>query len=589
MPVLRMQDNSMSEALSSLASQLANNFSPKTRAEAYLLQQRIFLEQLQVEEKRKQMAAVQAATAAFGRLVDNDPNKVSIIASHLLHGGSAEDALKLAIKLTPEKWMDADTPEAWKHNMARLAQANIPWDKPYPPAVGPVSAKAQADMIAAQEEQKSRATEGGKLKAGEEQRGRYQYVDDPSPAGRKANLDKWYMTHSEPPPSGVVDAGPATRQYIDSRALGLSEAEALAKARGETLGRPQEGKFIDPNLLPRAPTAPDPITGVLAQPQTAGGAPAMPPGAKPTAGGGWTVTRASPLPGTYAQPIPETTYTPGVGTRITEGPGEATARAERDKQEQARFGKYADAEKSMAELDDRVSQAILLTQYRNLSKTAPDQANNVVARLLAEHKIYVSNDAMARDALNHLLQSELPELVREANARFAGPEIKPLTAITGDADQPASVLLSNLARQQTYAQRALESAREASRVLGRYGPGDTMRPEDFDTRESNRWKTIKEDVAKKQAELGGIGAPGTETGPRATPSGPPGSSTAPATAAPGVSPQQPPITPAPAAPATDQAPQAPAQAPASKPSWILVPGGPGGQPIYVPAPVAPGG
>jgi len=576
MPVLRMQDNSMSEALSSLASQLANNFSPKTRAEAYLLQQRIFLEQLQVEEKRKQMAAVQAATAAFGRLVDNDPNKVSIIASHLLHGGSAEDALKLAIRLTPEKWDDRDTPDAWKHNMARLAQANIPWDKPYPPAVGPVTAKVQADMIAAQEGQKAQATEGGKLKAGEEQRGRYQYVDDPSPAGRKANLDKWYMTHSEPPPGGVVDAGPATRQYIDSRALGLSEAEALAKARGETLGRPQEGKFIDPNLLPRAPTAPDPITGVLAQPQT--GAPVMPSGAKPTPGGGWTVTRASPAPGTYAQPIPETTYTPGVGTRIAEGPGEATARAERDKTEQARFGKYADAEKAMAELDDRVSQAILLTQYRNLSKTAPDQANNVIARLLADHKVYISNDAMARDALNHLLQSELPELVREANARFAGPEIKPLTAITGDADQPASVLLSNLARQQTYAQRALESAREASRVLGRYGPGDTMRPEDFDVRESNRWKTIKEDVAKKQQELGGIGAPGTETGPRATPSGPPGSSAAPATA-----PAAP--TPGATAPAPAQAPQAPA----APQEWMLVPGPPGAPPTYAPVVPPPSG
>jgi len=584
-----MQDNSMSEALSSLASQLANNFSPKTRAEAYLLQQRMFLEQLQVEEKRRQMAAVQAATASFGRLVDNDPNKVSIIANHLLHGGSAEDALKLAIKLTPEKWDDRDTPDAWKHNIARLNQNGVNWDKPYPPAVGPVTAKVQADAIAAQEGQKSQAQEGGKLKAAEEQRGRYQYVDDPSPAGRKANLDKWYMTHSEPPPKGVVDAGPATRQYSDNRDLGMSEAEALAKARGETLGRPQDGKIFDPNLLPRAPTAPDPNTGVLAQPQA--GAPAMPPGATPTPGGGWSVTRASSLPGTYAQPIPETSYTPGVGTRIAEAPGEAAARGKRDEQEQARFARYADAEKPMAQLDDRVSQAILLAQYRNLSKTAPDQAVNLANRLLSEHKIYVTNDAMARDALNHLLQAELPELVKEANARFAGPEIKPFAAITGDADQPAAVLLNNLARQQVYARRAMDSAQEASRVLGRYGPSDTLKPEEFDTREHGRWQTIKEDVAKKQGELGGIG---TIIAPKVSPSGPPGAGRAPApapapapAAAPGAIAPPPPAT----SPAISEPAQAPAQAPqapASKPSWILVPGGPGGQPIYVPAPATPG-
>jgi len=315
----------------------------------------------------------------------------------------------------------------------------------------------------------------------------------------------------------------------------------------------------------------------------------MPPGATPTPGGGWSVTRASSLPGTYAQPIPETSYTPGVGTRIAEAPGEAAARGKRDEQEQARFARYADAEKPMAQLDDRVSQAILLAQYRNLSKTAPDQAVNLANRLLSEHKIYVTNDAMARDALNHLLQAELPELVKEANARFAGPEIKPFAAITGDADQPAAVLLNNLARQQVYARRAMDSAQEAARVLGRYGPSDTLRPEDFDTREHGRWQTIKEDVAKKQGALGGIG---TIIAPKVSPSGPPGAVPAPApapapAAAPGAIAPPPPAT-SPAIPEPAQAPAQAPQAPASKPSWILVPGGPGGAPIYVPAPATPG-
>jgi hypothetical protein len=114
MPVLRYDTgNPGATLISGVGDALANALNPKTRAEAYLLQQHLMLQNLQYQQELRKQAAQQTAISQYGHIVP--PDQMPMITNMIYQGAPIDDINRQAA-LSSGQLIDAATPEAYAHN-----------------------------------------------------------------------------------------------------------------------------------------------------------------------------------------------------------------------------------------------------------------------------------------------------------------------------------------------------------------------------------------------------------------------------------------------------------------------------------------
>ena len=138
MPVLRIGgDNTLGNTFGPLIQGLGSAWDPKTRAEAYELQQRIWLQQYTLWLEQRKAAAQEAATQTYAKAVS--PEGMPVIHNMIISGASEADVAKAAARYS-HSYIDELTPEADAFNRQRYENINgKTYEGSTPLAVGPVT------------------------------------------------------------------------------------------------------------------------------------------------------------------------------------------------------------------------------------------------------------------------------------------------------------------------------------------------------------------------------------------------------------------------------------------------------------------
>lgn len=213
MPVLRYDTgNPAGDMLSGIGAALANAMNPKTRWEAYALQQRIMLEQFEYQQKLRAYAAMNAARDQYSHIVP--PDQMPEIAN-LIYQGAPFDQINKAAALASGHLIDDTSPEAYAKNLDFYLRVFGTPPKDGLIDAGPVTIAANNKIRAGQAGAVSEAQRGGELTATQNQRQALlgQMKDIDTPQQEAENLRLWRLANpgQADPAGGIVDVGAVTR------------------------------------------------------------------------------------------------------------------------------------------------------------------------------------------------------------------------------------------------------------------------------------------------------------------------------------------------------------------------------------------
>jgi hypothetical protein len=532
------QDNSLAETLGGLGQSLTNMWNPKTRMEAFMLQQRLAMEQEQMRILQQKQAAREAAARHFSFL---SPSDQAVIEGMIYNDAPMDQVLATGARLANKNKNLDGAPADVRIRAWNEMYPGQPWKEAGAPIFGPKDQAEEAARVVTAKGAETTATETAKFKAQDEHMrsiygaAGYPAPGDTSPEALAKRMEAFRYVYPNTQPPDIIPTGhPAVTALIASNA---ATAEALKtkkqkEAELEVSGRPAGAGVI-------------------------GGA----------GGAGETPGKAEYMPmdpeKPYGVPRPMLRYgssgTPIRGLLPNEAETwdkEDTRRAEelRTIHSQGQAGiQMQGTITRLRELDNKLAQ---------LGYDTPEK--RAILRKEMEVSGMVPNEAaQALKAKDLLINQEIPALRQQlGNIRMAGPEFIAIYKMIGDGTLPPEVGNDIYAGQQALAELADQRRTLAARALGwdktqpplsytEYQQIDQKLTSQINARTQellNQWHAISashpQEAAKALAEAQ---AAETDAVTRATTAAGLPASKAPTPAAP-VEPAKPPVAPPPVTP-----------------------------------------
>jgi hypothetical protein len=157
MPILRLHnDPTLTNAFGPMIDAIGNSWDPKTRAEAYALQQRIFLERFQLMQEQQKNDAANRAVQYYSSVVPAD--KLPVIESLVRQGAGYDQVARAAADLGTN-YIDSTDAAAKAFNLQRYQRLNG-GKMPDSPLTLVVGANTQAQRQAEEAQQKQAEARG---------------------------------------------------------------------------------------------------------------------------------------------------------------------------------------------------------------------------------------------------------------------------------------------------------------------------------------------------------------------------------------------------------------------------------------------
>jgi hypothetical protein len=568
-------DTTLADTLGGLGASLANAWNPKTRWEAFLLQQRLAQEQLQFQQEVRKQQAQRAAIAQWSHIVP--PDKIDQI-SNMIYQNAPYDQIARAAAQLSGHLIDDTTPEATAANIRYIESlTGQPWKEVYAPIAGAKTQKAANDLRVQQEGAAAGAQEAERMKAqGLQPRTLLGSLRDATDAQSQAyNLGIWRQVYGSDPPGGIVDVGPNTHAQILQSQTAQKEAEAEATAKGTLKGgglNPNEPRYFPPGSDPFAPSAAPGQPVVPAQPVVPG-QPPQPPQSPVTAQSG----------AGYGAPVPLVRQMPGGGTLYGGTSSETAGQTALTDAQLKEFQAIAGQGASAAVIKSKLGQIRELAGIVDAAGPVGQGLERARKYIQDRYGVSVTTEAEARLAMDNIIASELPDLKGEFT-RFAAPEIMAAGKQIGSADLPPGALMSIIANREASADLDIARRANALQVLGRGPPGSQpMTPGQYSQAEDQLLGQYADHADALRRKYGAVGAKPLETPIPGTPQvAPPASPPLPSAAA-GPVVTLPPVSVPPA-----NIPMAPAPAPAAASAPVPpATAAPATAPVLPPPPAAP--
>jgi hypothetical protein len=535
MPFLRQDgDTSIGDTLSNLGRSLGEAFNPLNRMRAYDIQQQIWLRNEQLRQEQRKNAAQLAAVRQYGHLVP--PDKLPMIAN-MIYQNAPYEQINLAAAQASGGMTDDTSDAGTAANIAWYNKVNphAPWDKPYPPPVGPKTMAAMNDISAQQKGKEAASTTFGTNTAKQAAIDALTQEQTDDPAHDAENRQRAIAIEAlggpkAPDPGFTIPVGPKTRAIYQTEKANAAQADAEAKARGTRSGTglPADKPVTDVPLPP--PTSP-----ILQGPQSAAPpapAPAPAPPQTPT-----PVPAPAPVP---AQPVsvvrtpvpkgatedrtrsgwywqggqlkPATAISGPPGTVIGgPAPGDLDmAKSASDDAAKTLNGAYADGA-AATKLN------VIIGQLSGLQKIAQTDGfwGQPTAALNAKLQEYglggITSPQQAQQLMDQLIKTELPTLLKQYDVvRVAQPEIKMMQSVTGTAQLASPVMSGILANLKTGADYILHRKDLAARTLGYGDPSDPnqapMNYPEFQQGDAALLDKYNANAEANRTKFGGLGA-----------------------------------------------------------------------------------
>lgn len=514
MPVLRYDTgNPGATLISGVGDALANALNPKTRAEAYLLQQHLMLQNLQYQQELRKQAAQQTAIAQYGHIVP--PDQMPMITNMIYQGASIDDINRQAA-LSSGHLVDATTPEAYAQNREYYIRVfrKLPEDGLID--AGPNTIAANNQIRA----QQSGAVAGAQT------------------SGQQIATQ---TAIANPVPGYVQGLGDVEK----AKAAGTEQGKA------SVMGLP----LNEPRVLPYNPLSSDQITKM--------GAKVMPDGSvqiPPAVSYG--------RPTTILRPLGNGQY------QFGQMPGEAEAAVAYQKanegalQDAASTSKLQAAQKLGAQLDQLQDITGAIKSYG--SGQIPAAVLNAINARWGT--AFTDKQSLIKQA-KQILTTEIAQARQELGIKYlAGPEMPVAQAAVGSPTDPPDAIARVIGNNRADIQAALDQGTDAQKVLR-----GQMSYDDYTALNNQRGanlgqhqKEFLEDSLNKYRDAGALPRPTPppvaqpHPAPVLSPPPPPASIVSPAVAQPVVPPPPAPVVssePQPPAPVANPPPAAP------KPNW----------------------
>lgn len=191
---------------------------PKTRAEAYLLQQRLMLERMQIDQERRKQNAQLSAIGTFGAQLPDQQSR-DIVTNAIYSGASPDEVTKLVARYGNHQPIDRTDRDATTYNIQLWndLHPNAPWTELYPPPLSPFLEKYGNQVKTNQTYATTRAQEQGRIDATGYDTSQQRYF----PGGVSPGAPTFQMPGEQPSPTS-----PAVKQPVQP-------------AQTDTTGQPQ--------------------------------------------------------------------------------------------------------------------------------------------------------------------------------------------------------------------------------------------------------------------------------------------------------------------------------------------------------------
>lgn len=418
MAVLRINNN-FGDTFGSLGNALGNMWNPKLRAEAYELQQRMWLQQIQAQQELNKIRAQGGAITSYGGL---PPDQLAVVTNMIRSGASQNDIDAYVASHA--------TPGTTAQNIQNATiMTHHPWDQPYAPVVdsSTLAARSASDAMRAYNEELAR---------------------------RKAMQDV-----------GGIEVAPGSQRIFPGGGLPASGPPSFTN--------PFYGGVLPPSVNAPAQGPAGPSGPAVAQPQAnpapansaSGAAPPVSTGpvSAPTLSGAGNVSGFTVTPPLVRQE--------GGSTILGASPSTVEASKTFTSENQKDLTEALDEGVGAQKLQNKINQIRALMPLAKTGGTWGQLTAAAQSMLTPLGFGQQTTPQQAQAAIDNMLSTEIPELRKEAGiTRLAGPEIQSLKPQIGSATMAPEVLNNILANEAALADLQVKRRTNAQNVL--FGQGD---------------------------------------------------------------------------------------------------------------------